>query len=98
MPTYPEIGLYIGGKWHKSRDTHPVLNPVDESVIGQHPVASIANLDNALAAAAEGYRIWSRTSPAKRAEVILRAAGLMRERIEEIAFTITLEHGKPLAA
>lgn len=74
-----------------------MLNPADESVIGMVPVASRSDLDAALAAAADGFRTWSRTSPAKRAEVMLRAARLMRERIEEIAYAITLEHGKPIA-
>ncbi|MFT4097265.1 MAG: NAD-dependent succinate-semialdehyde dehydrogenase [Rhodoblastus sp.] len=98
MPAYPEICLYIGGRWRKTRDTLPVLNPADESVIGQVPIATTVDLDDALTAAAEGFRIWSRTAPAKRAAVMLRAAQLMRERIEDIAYAITLEHGKPLPA
>ncbi|HMN70352.1 MAG TPA: NAD-dependent succinate-semialdehyde dehydrogenase [Rhodoblastus sp.] len=98
MPAYPEISLYIGGRWRNAKDTLPVLNPADESVIGRVPVATAADLDDALAAAAEGFRVWSRTAPAKRAEVMLRAAQLMRARIEDIAYAITLEHGKPLPA
>jgi len=98
MPAYPDIALYIGGEWRRSQDTRSILNPADESVIGRHPVATTADLDDALAAATEGFRTWSRTSPAKRAEILLRAATLMRQRIDEIAHTITLEHGKPLAA
>lgn len=97
MTAYPELRMYIDGAWRDSAETVPVLNPADESVIGQLPVASRNDLDDALAAAARGYRIWSRTSPAKRAQVILKASALMRERVEEIAQAITLEHGKPLA-
>jgi len=97
MPQYPDLQLYIGGAWRKAAPGQPVLNPADESVIGSVPVASRADLDDALAAAAEGLKVWSRTSPARRAEVIRKAAALMRERIEEIAFAITLEHGKPIA-
>ena len=95
MPSYPSLNLFIGGDWMKAKDGLPVVNPADESVIGQVPVATRAQLDLALTAAAEGFRVWSRTSPAKRAAVILKAAALMRERIDEIAFSITLEHGKP---
>src|SRR5262245_51193291 len=96
MTQYPNLKLYIGGEWRQAADTLPVLNPVDESVIGGVPVASRSDLDAALEAAAGGFRIWRKTSPAKRAEVMLRAAALMRERIDEIASSITLEHGKPL--
>jgi succinate-semialdehyde dehydrogenase / glutarate-semialdehyde dehydrogenase len=97
MTQYPDLQLYIGGAWRNAAEGQPVLNPADESVIGTVPVASRPDLDAALAAAADGFRTWSRTSPAKRAEVMLRAARLMRERVEEIAYAITLELGKPIA-
>ncbi|MEO5757153.1 MAG: aldehyde dehydrogenase family protein, partial [Mesorhizobium sp.] len=87
---YPDLMLYIGGAWRKTADTQPVLNPADEAVIGAVPVASRADLDDALDAAAKGFSAWRRVSPAKRAEVILKAARLMRERIDEIAHDITL--------
>jgi succinate-semialdehyde dehydrogenase/glutarate-semialdehyde dehydrogenase len=96
MAQYPDLQLYIGGGWKTTSDRQPVLNPADESVIGQVPIATKSDLDDALTAARAGFRIWSRTSPARRAEIMLRAAALMRERIEEIAYSITLEHGKPL--
>jgi succinate-semialdehyde dehydrogenase/glutarate-semialdehyde dehydrogenase len=97
MAQYPDLQLYIGGSWRKPVSGLPVINPADETVIGTVPVASRADLDDALTAAAEGLKVWSRTAPARRAEVMLKAAALMRERIEEIAFAITLEHGKPIA-
>jgi hypothetical protein len=37
------------------------------------PHATRADLDDALAAAEQGFKVWSRTSPAKRAETILEA-------------------------
>ncbi|MBS0256671.1 MAG: aldehyde dehydrogenase family protein [Proteobacteria bacterium] len=95
MTTYPDLKLYIGGAWRKTAEELPVLNPADESVIGAVPVASHADLDDALAAAAEGFKLWSRTSPRERGEIMLKAAALMRQRAEEIAYAITLEHGKP---
>ena len=96
MSRYPDLQLYIGGEWRKSAETLPVLNPADEREIGRVAVATRADLDAALSAATAGFKLWSRTSPARRAEVILKAAALMRARIEDIAYAITLEHGKPL--
>lgn len=96
MPAYPDLSLYIAGSWRKTGQSLPVLNPATEAVIGQVPVARKQDLDDALEAAAKGFRIWRATSPRARAEVILRACALMRERIDEIAHAITLEHGKPL--
>jgi succinate-semialdehyde dehydrogenase/glutarate-semialdehyde dehydrogenase len=97
MLQYPDLQLYIGGSWRRGTPGQPVLNPADESVIGAIPAASRSDLDDAIAAAADGLKVWSKTSPARRGEIIRKAAALMRERIEEIAFTITLEHGKPIA-
>ena len=96
MAEYPKLQLYIDGKW-KSADGQPVYNPADESVLGTVPHATKSDLDDALAAAERGFKVWSRTSPAKREEIIVKAARLMRERIEELAVAQTLEQGKPIA-
>ncbi|MDW5318368.1 NAD-dependent succinate-semialdehyde dehydrogenase [Rhizobium sp. PL01] len=95
MTDYPDLQLYIGGAWRKTSEDMPVVNPADEQQIGRLPRASKADLDDALSAAAAGFRTWSRTSPRDRADVMIAAARLMRERINDIAHSITLEHGKP---
>jgi len=95
MSTYPDLGLYINGSWRKTDDTLPVVNPATEQVIGRLPIARKQDLDDALEAAAKGFALWSHTAPKDRADVIRRAAAIMRDRQDEIANTITLEHGKP---
>ena len=95
MTTYPDIELYIDGRW-KRADGHPIINPDDESVIGTVPHAAMADLDDALAAAERGYRVWKNTAPARRAQIILKAASLIRERVDEMAVAMTLEQGKPI--
>jgi len=96
MVAYPDLQLFIRGEW-KSMDGQPVINPADESVIGTVPHAGRAELDAALAAATEGFRVWRNTSAAKRADIILRAARLIRERVEDMAVAMTLEQGKVVA-
>ncbi len=93
---YPELKLFIAGKWRTTSQDVPVVNPATEEEIARLPCASKSDLDDALDAAVKGLKIWSRTAPRERADTILRAAALMRERQEEIAQSITLEHGKPL--
>lgn len=95
MTQYPELKLYIDGNW-KSASGQPVFNPVDESVLGEVPHATIRDLDDALDAAERGLRIWRATSPANRTQVILKAAQIIRSRVEEMAVAMTLEQGKPL--
>lgn len=94
---YPDLNLFIDGQWRKAERSIEVVNPASEEELGQLPCASRADLEDALAAAERGLAVWSRTAPRERADIILRAAALMRERQEEIAQTITAEHGKPLA-
>jgi succinate-semialdehyde dehydrogenase/glutarate-semialdehyde dehydrogenase len=94
---YPALKLYIDGEWRTPAEDLPVINPATEEVIGRLPRASRRDLDDALAAAVQGFAIWRKTSPRDRCNLIRRAAALMRARQEEIAHAITLEHGKPLA-
>src|SRR5689334_1777385 len=58
---YPTIELYIDGRW-KRTDGQPVLNPADETVLGTVSAATIADLDDAIAAADRGFNIWRKTS------------------------------------
>lgn len=98
MNSYPSIRLLIGGQWRTAADTRPVFNPATEEHVGQVPLATASDLDDALTAANEGLRVWRRTSPQARAQVLLQAARLLRERADAIAFSTVLEQGKPLAA
>lgn len=97
MSTYPDLHLFIDGEWRKTARDLSVLNPATEEEIGRLPRAEKHDLDDALAAAARGFATWSRTAPVERANVLFKAAALMRERQEDIATAITAEHGKPLA-
>jgi succinate-semialdehyde dehydrogenase/glutarate-semialdehyde dehydrogenase len=96
MVQYPDLQLLIGGNWI-ARDGRPVINPADETAIGAVPHATQSDLADAVAAAEEGFKVWRRTSPAKRAEIILKAAAIIRSRVEEFAVAMTLEQGKPIA-
>lgn len=73
-----------------------MLNPADGQVIGTVAHASVADLDRALAVAERGFEVWRDTTPAKRSTIMRSAAQLLRDRVEMIARTLTLEQGKPL--
>jgi succinate-semialdehyde dehydrogenase/glutarate-semialdehyde dehydrogenase len=93
MSKYPELRLFIGGEW-RSRDGQPVLNPADETVITDVPHARRSDLDDALETATAAHKVWSRMSPAKRGDIIMKAAQLLRERADEVATSISMEQGK----
>ncbi|MFM0004069.1 NAD-dependent succinate-semialdehyde dehydrogenase [Paraburkholderia dipogonis] len=92
---YPRVGLYIDGEWIYDRETAvEVRNPATEEVLGKVPKATGEDLARALDAAARGFLAWRDTPPQQRVKVIQKATALMRERLELIATTITLENGK----
>jgi succinate-semialdehyde dehydrogenase/glutarate-semialdehyde dehydrogenase len=96
---YEQLSLYIDGQFigAEGRKTQPVTNPADDSVIGQLPHATTEDLDRALAAAQRAFNDWKRVAPLERSAILRKAAGLLRERADEIARNITLDMGKPLA-
>lgn len=96
MINYPKVRLFIDGKWRETRETLPVVNPADDSQLGSVPLATEGDLEDAVHAAVRGFAVWRATSPERRAEIILKAASLIRERIEEISVIMTLEQGKPI--
>ncbi|MFM0498428.1 NAD-dependent succinate-semialdehyde dehydrogenase [Paraburkholderia caledonica] len=92
---YPRVGLYIDGEWIYDREVAvEVRNPATEEVLGKVPKATSDDLARALDAAARGFLAWRDTPPQQRVKVIQKATALMRERLDLIATTITLENGK----
>lgn len=94
-----DLSLFIGGSWKlgEGRDLFPVVDPARGEVIAEVPLATPADLDEALAAAERGFPLWRATPVEQRAAVLHKAAALLRERAEAIANLLTLEQGKPLA-
>jgi succinate-semialdehyde dehydrogenase/glutarate-semialdehyde dehydrogenase len=95
---YPPLSLFIGGNWIATgeRVTEPVLNPATEQTVGELPHATTADLDQALACAAEAFASWRELAPDQRGKILRDAATLLRERKERIARIATIESGKPI--
>ncbi len=89
--------MLIAGQWIAGTDTIPVLNPYDGTVVDTVPSASEDEIQRAIAYAAEGARVVKSLSGYERSRLLMRAATLMEERLEDLARTITLEEGKILA-
>jgi succinate-semialdehyde dehydrogenase/glutarate-semialdehyde dehydrogenase len=96
--SYPNIQLHINGEWRAARSgkTIPVLNPATEEVIGTVAHAERADLDEALAAADAGFKVWKKVSAFDRYKIMRKAADLVRQRADMIAPLMTQEQGKPV--
>lgn len=95
---YPEPQLFINGQWlgTEGRVTGEVLNPATGQVLALLPHASPQDLAAAVDGAQAAFAGWRGTAPQERSRILRGAATLLRERVEDIARTMTLEQGKPL--
>src|ERR1700722_5196242 len=96
--TFPKVDLLIDNVWRPAEKggTIPVLDPATEDTIGTVARATREDLDAALAAAERGFAVWRRTSAYNRSKTMRKAADLLRERADFVAWVMTREQGKPL--
>jgi succinate-semialdehyde dehydrogenase / glutarate-semialdehyde dehydrogenase len=90
--------MFIDGEWTdaKSGKTLGVINPANEEIIAEVPYGGREDTARAIAAAARVFPEWAAKTPYERAAVLKRTAELMRERLEALARTLTMEEGKVL--
>jgi acyl-CoA reductase-like NAD-dependent aldehyde dehydrogenase len=88
----------INGEWVDARDggLWDLVNPATEEVIMQVPFGGVYDVQAALDFAAAAFRKWAQTTPYQRAEVLVKAAQWILERVDEMAVITTEESGKPL--
>jgi len=75
-----------------------VVNPTNGEAAATARSTNPEQREKALSAAATAGAAWRRVAPAQRADVLLAAAQLMRERRDELAAIVTAEIGKPREA
>lgn len=99
MSTYPDVKLFIAGEWRDAKEgkTMPIIDPATEEEIGRLAHATRPDLDAALESADRGFQLWRQTPAFERYKTMRRAADLLRERKDAIAWLMTREQGKPLA-
>ncbi|WP_284338122.1 NAD-dependent succinate-semialdehyde dehydrogenase [Comamonas sp. NoAH] len=96
--SYPSPQLLIDGQWlgAEGRVTEEVLNPATGEVLALLPHATQQDLEAAVQGAKAAFAGWRAMAPQERARILRAAADLLRERVEAIAQTMTMEQGKPL--
>ncbi|RBI59289.1 aldehyde dehydrogenase [halophilic archaeon] len=88
--------MLIDGEWVDADDRTDVDYPYDGSTVGSVPVASAAQVNEAIEAADRAYR-ESTLSAYERYELLTAAADRLEERADEVANVVTSEQGKPLS-
>lgn len=88
---------FINGQWvNASGDKLVSINPSDNSQLWQGHMATIVEAQNAMSAAKDAFKSWSKTSLEERMECLRRFKDIITERKSEMAQLIAKETGKAL--
>ena len=92
------IDNYIGGRWSSPSDARlPVENPATGELLDEVVLSGEADVHAAAKAAAKAFPEWRRTPAVDRARVLFRLKALLDDHHDELARSLTKEHGKNLA-
>jgi succinate-semialdehyde dehydrogenase/glutarate-semialdehyde dehydrogenase len=90
--------MYVAGAWVESESGGRIeaTSPATGETIGTVPEGTRDDARRAIAAANAAARDWAGRSAFDRAAAMERVAGIIEERRDELAHTLTLDQGKPL--
>ncbi len=90
--------LYIDGKWVPASDggVFKSASPATGEYLATCAEATKEDVDKAVEAAWKAFEIWKETTPAQRAELLLKIADVIDANKEQLAQIETLDNGKPI--
>ena len=90
--------FYINGQWVDpvKDETINIINPANESVIGQLNVGNEQDIDKAVTAAKKAFSNFSITPVQERLELLTEIRNIFKKRFDDIVDAITTEMGAPI--
>ncbi|WP_457965390.1 CoA-acylating methylmalonate-semialdehyde dehydrogenase [Arthrobacter sp. D1-29] len=94
-----ELSHYVGGQRVNGTSGRygDVFDPCTGQVQARLPLASRAEVQNAVAAAEKAQPEWAAMNPQRRGRILLAFVGLVNRNLDELATLLSSEHGKTLA-
>src|SRR5262245_41485379 len=91
-----DVGHFIGGQVVASTSgrSQAVYNPATGKVARQVALASVDEVNAAIASAQAAFPAWAETPPLRRARILNNFLGLLNQHRDTLAAMITAEHGK----
>ncbi len=92
--------MYVGGEWRASfsGETFESISPATGELIGTVPQGNRSDAQAAIDAARAAADGWARLTAFERAAKMHAVGDIIESRRDELARTLTLDQGKPLAA
>src|SRR5262245_60989349 len=99
MATVTANKIFVGGKWTDAAEggAMDVPNPATVEAIAEVAAGTAADVDAAVEAAAVALPEWLDSTPAERAEVLLKLADVIDANADELAAIESRNVGKPLS-
>jgi malonate-semialdehyde dehydrogenase (acetylating)/methylmalonate-semialdehyde dehydrogenase len=96
--TLEHVKTLVGGRWeiNGTQRFGDVYNPSTGRVIARVPFASAADVDRVVQAAAAALPSWAEKPVVERAQVMFRFRELLIRHADELACSVTREHGKTM--
>ncbi len=96
MAGAPHLRMLVGGEWRAGSPESAIVDPYRGEVVAHAPESSAKDLDDALAAACEAKARMAAMPGYQRAALLRKVAGLLVERADSIAETMSRETGKAI--
>src|ERR1700730_18840138 len=80
-----------------NRESWINYNPANKNPVGEVCQANDEDIEAAVNSSEKAFHIWNTKTGAERGRVFLKAAHILRSRLEEIAFLETQDIGKPIS-
>ncbi len=89
---------YINGKWVTSNSIifREVTNPATCEILAKVPVSTLTEFDDAVQIAHKTFQSWRKVPVTTRIQYLFKLKMLLEDNFEDLARSITLEHGKIL--
>jgi len=89
---------YVNGKWisPNTEKYREVSNPATAEILAKVPVSPLAELDDAVQLAHKAFQSWRKVPVTTRIQYMFKLKGLLEANFEDLATSITLEHGKTM--
>jgi betaine-aldehyde dehydrogenase len=94
-----ELRNFVGGQWvsHASGKQAELINPSTGEPFASAPVSDAADVDAAVASAAQAFESWRDATPSERSLALLRIADALEARADEFVAAESENTGKPVA-
>src|SRR5690606_10418386 len=98
MREHEVLSNYLGGAWipASSGRAQPVHDPATGERLAEVPLSGAADVDRAVTVAGQALATWRRVPAVQPARTLQRFRDLLERSAQELARTITAEHGKTL--